>query len=135
VIINPGTQPIEDAHEDLAAANLQVFLDAARDRGVELGGDPVRDPDADRDGRFGWNLLMADESIVRLLMPGAELIRVRDNVTAQAPCLYLNGSAWWWDSAVGLVASPARWSSSPRTPATITSSPSAESSTAEPATA
>ncbi len=114
VIINPGSAPVDDAREDLAAANMDVFLAAARERGAELADDPVRDPAADRDGRFGWDLPMADGSIVRVLMPGVELIRIRDDITAAAPVLYLNGGAWWWDAAVGLLASPARWRAGPR---------------------
>ncbi|MFI7598283.1 hypothetical protein [Actinoplanes sp. NPDC049681] len=114
-MINSGTLPIDDAREDLATANVDVFLAAVRDRGGVLAGDPGRDPAADRDGRFGWDLSMADGSVVRLLMPGVELIRVRDDLTAAgSPCLYVNGSAWWWAAAVGLIASPARWSASPR---------------------
>jgi hypothetical protein len=37
-------------------------------------------------------------------MPGVELCLVRDDLTAIAPCLYVNGGAWWWNDAVGLVA-------------------------------
>jgi hypothetical protein len=102
VIINPGTQPIENAREDLAVANLAVFLDAVRERGGQLDGEAVRDPAADRDGRFGWNLPMTGERVTRLLMPGVELARVRDDITAQAPCLWVNDNAWWWNDAVGM---------------------------------
>jgi hypothetical protein len=116
MMINPGSLPVDGAREELAAANLDVFLAAARDRGAQFAGDPVRDPAADRDGRYGWDLPMVDGSMVRLLMPGAELIRVRDDLTAQAPVLYVNGGAWWWNDAMGLLASTARWSSSLRSP-------------------
>jgi hypothetical protein len=117
-MINPGTQPLTDTREDLAETNVAVFLTASAKRGAAFAGEPTRDPSADRDGRYGWDLPMADDTIVRLLMPGVELTRVRDDITAHAPCLYLNGSAWWWNDAVGLVASPARWGTSPqRTPA------------------
>ncbi|WP_250031285.1 hypothetical protein [Paractinoplanes maris] len=115
-MINPGTAPIEDARPELAQANLEAFLDAARRRAAELDevpirqrvayldGEPVRDPSADRDGRFGWDLRMSDGRTVRLLMPGVELARLRDDITAEAPCLYVNGTAWWWDGAVDSVA-------------------------------
>lgn len=115
-MINPGSLPVDDAREDLAQANVDVLIAAARERGAELASDPVRDPAADRDGRFGWDLPMADGTVVRLLMPGAELMRVRDDITAQAPVLYLNGGGWWWSDAVGLLASPARWAGSPARP-------------------
>ncbi|WP_199512187.1 hypothetical protein [Nucisporomicrobium flavum] len=113
-MINPGTLPIDDAREDLAAANLQAFLDEAHRRGADHVGTPERDHGADRDGRFGWNLPMGDGTVVRLLMPGVEVTRVRDDLTASAPCLYLNGGAWWWRDAVGLLVSPTRWSTTSR---------------------
>ncbi|WP_249999286.1 hypothetical protein [Actinoplanes sp. M2I2] len=115
-MINPGTAPIEDARPDLAEANLDAFLTAVRRRAAELdetpirhrvahlAGDPVRDPRADRDGRFGWDLPMSDGRAVRLLLPGAELTRLRDDITAESPCLYVNGTAWWWSGAVDAVA-------------------------------
>lgn len=58
----PGARPIGGASEDLAAAALGEFLAAVRERDGELdqlpirhrvaalGGDPTREPGADRDG-------------------------------------------------------------------------------------
>ncbi|MEV4640658.1 hypothetical protein AB0J80_25270 [Actinoplanes sp. NPDC049548] len=97
-MINPGTAPAPDAREDVAAANLSAFLTAVTGRVPQMGGapavrikelagDPVRDPAADRDGRFGWDLPFSDGSRLRLLMPGVELPRLRDDLTAEAPCL------------------------------------------------
>ncbi|MBM2618390.1 hypothetical protein JIG36_22785 [Actinoplanes sp. LDG1-06] len=115
-MINPGTEPVVEAREELAVANLEAFLADVRRRAAVmdevpirrrvagLDGEPVRDPGADRDGRFGWDLPMSDGRVVRLLMPGAELTALRDDITAQAPCLYVNGAAWWWAGAVDSVA-------------------------------
>ena len=115
-MINPGTAPIEEGRLDLAEANLDDFLSAVRRRAAELdevpfrrrvaglSGDPIRDPRADRDGRFGWDLPLSDGRTVRLLMPGVGLTLIRDDITAEAPCLYVNGNAWWWDGAVDSVA-------------------------------
>lgn len=115
-MINPGTQPIEQASEDLAIAALQELLAAVRTRTADvddvpvltrvaaIAGDPVRDPAADRDGRYGWDLPYTDGRIVRLLIPGVPLSAMRDDITASAPCLYINGSAWWWPAAVGILA-------------------------------
>jgi hypothetical protein len=117
LMINPGTLPVEDAREDLATANLDELLTAVRARAHELeqltfrhrtagiSGDPVRDQAADRDGRFGWDIPFSDGRVLRILMPGVELTRLHDDITAQAPCLYVNGHAWWWNDAVGFVAS------------------------------
>ncbi|RZU46626.1 hypothetical protein EV385_6702 [Krasilnikovia cinnamomea] len=68
-MINPGTAPLDDTREDLAAANVEVLLAAVLDRGAALG-EPVRDPAADRDA---WDAPEADGTVVRLLMPGVEL--------------------------------------------------------------
>jgi hypothetical protein len=73
-------------------------------RTAELTGPPARDPAADRDGRYGWNLAFTDGRQLRLLMPGVELTRLRDDITAAAPCLYLNGHAYWWNDAVARTA-------------------------------
>jgi hypothetical protein len=115
-MINPGTQPIAQASEDLAAAALQELLAAVRARIADLGevpiltrvaaiaGDPVRDPAADRDGRYGWDLPYSDGRVVRLLIPGVPLPQIRDDITAEAPCVYINGGAWWWPAAIGILA-------------------------------
>ncbi|GAB1692624.1 hypothetical protein KRM28CT15_44270 [Krasilnikovia sp. M28-CT-15] len=76
----------------------------------------MRDPGADRDGRYGWDVPSADGTVVRPLMPGVELPRLRDDITAHAPCLYLDGGSWRWSDALRLLASPARWGSSPHKP-------------------
>lgn len=114
---------MDDGDAGIAAQNLDVFLGAARERGAVLAGEPVRDPAADRDGRFAWSIPLADNSVIRLLMPGVELARVR-GTTADAPCLFLTASgdppgprdAWWWPDALGLLAASARWSTDPRQP-------------------
>ncbi len=115
-MINPGTAPIADAREDLATAGLEAFLAAVQARAGELDqvpirrritqltGEAVRDPAADRDGRYGWDLPIADGRVTRLLIPGVDLPQMRDDITAQAPCLYVNGTAWWWNDAVNTVA-------------------------------
>lgn len=65
-------------------------------------GDPVRVSVADRDGRFCWDLPMANDRVTRILMPGVELVRVRDDLTAQAPCLFVNNGTWWWTAAMDM---------------------------------
>ncbi|GGQ84764.1 hypothetical protein [Couchioplanes azureus] len=115
-MINPGTVPIDDAREDLAVSALDVFLTAVQARAAELEAAPLkrriagitgeakRDPAADRDGRFGWDLPLTDGRIVRLLLPGVPVELARDSVEASSPCLYVNGTAWWWSDAVNAVA-------------------------------
>ena len=115
-MINPGSAPVADAREELAAANLHIFVDAVREQALlerEVRGaggevaDPVRDPDADRDGRYGWTLTVNGVK-VSILMPGVHLTQLHD-MGAGAPCLQINGNWWWWPSAVGAaVPLPAR---------------------------
>lgn len=114
-MINPGTSPLTGTREDVAADNVHTFLAAVQQRvpqtgggpvtrTAELTGDPVRDPAADRDGRYGWTLHFTDGHQLRLLMPGTDITGVRDDITAAAPCLYLNGHAYWWNDAVARTA-------------------------------
>ncbi|GAB1645352.1 hypothetical protein KRMM14A1259_57750 [Krasilnikovia sp. MM14-A1259] len=67
-----------------------MLLAAARDRGAVLG-EAVRDPAADRNGRYGWDVPAADGTVVRMLMSGVELTRLRDDITAQALILAVSG--------------------------------------------
>ena len=103
-MISAWTQPLLDAREVVAAGNLAVFVTAVTARGTRLAGEPVRAPPGDRDGRYCWDLPLLDGSSVRLPMPGVGLPRVRDDLTAAAPCLYVDGEAWWWNDAVYMVA-------------------------------
>jgi len=106
-VINPGALPVEGAREELAATNLRTFVDAVRERallerdvpgsGGEVG-EPVRDLELDRDGRFGWKLPV-NGAEVSILMPGANLGQVRE-LGAAAPCLQINGNWAWWNDAV-----------------------------------
>ena len=89
--INPGSDPVENASEAEAAANMVAFAEAV---GEDL--EPVRAPELDVGGRFGWRL-----GPVEVLMPGVPLVAVRDDARPTAPCLKVNGSWWWWADAVG----------------------------------
>lgn len=75
-----------------------------RQRVAGIDGGPVRKPDADRDGWFGWVLPISDGTTVQIRIPGVELARMRDDLSAAAPCLYVNDNPWGWDAAVGSVA-------------------------------
>lgn len=107
--INPGTAAVDGATEEIADANMATFLTAVLQRGGELAaGQPTRDPSGDHEGRFGYRLSTAGGSSIAILMPGVDLTRVRDDPSAAAPCLRVNGLAWWWNDAVGQVAGTAR---------------------------
>ncbi|MEU1813148.1 hypothetical protein [Micromonospora aurantiaca (nom. illeg.)] len=110
-MLNPGTLPVENPSQDDADANMRVFVAEVGERGGQLAGEPARTPSADRDGRYGYQL-RGENGEITVLMPGADLARVRDDLTASAPCLYVGANAWWWGDAVGQAAR----SISPRRP-------------------
>lgn len=64
---------------------------------------------------------MANGTIIEVLMPGVPLSRVRDDLSATAPCLVLHGNPAWWPTAVGMLSSSARWSTAPRSRHTTSS--------------
>ncbi|GAB1646786.1 hypothetical protein [Krasilnikovia sp. MM14-A1259] len=101
--INPGSRPVTDPDEDLAAANIREFTAAvAAHHGHPLTADRATDLDTG-DGRFGYRLYGEGSNPVEILMPGAPLAVVRDDLTAQAYCLRV-GDYWWWSSAVDMAA-------------------------------
>ncbi|WP_430786925.1 competence protein CoiA family protein [Actinoplanes sp. G11-F43] len=108
-LVIPGMQAVDEAALELAAANLAAFVEAVRERARIEGdtrgytphvGEPRRDAAADIDGRFGWTLAVngRDQAI---LMPGVELARLH-GTGLSAPCVIVNGSAWWWNDAASM---------------------------------
>ena len=100
-MINPGSRPVEGATEEQAAHNLQAFVYEATERGLRLAGEPQRQPDADIDGRYAWDLPLEGGGHVRILMPGADLAQLR-SLSAQAYCIRVGEGFWWWNDAVGM---------------------------------
>jgi hypothetical protein len=56
--------------------------------------------------RFFWvEITHRKPTVLRfVLTPGAALPALRDDLTAQMPCLDVNGDAWWWNDAADQVA-------------------------------
>ena len=104
IIINPGTEPIDDASETDAIDNIKHFItDLGLDREVRW----LREPREDERGRFGF-LLYADWYVTLratlIQMPGLPLeqVRWREGLDPwQYPRLYVNGSSWLWGFALG----------------------------------
>lgn len=105
IIINPGSGPVPDATAEQAAENAAMFV-------LDLGARrlPVakaeRRPDADYgDGRFAFELTMADGRSIEIQMPGVPVERVRflgedgQNIW-DFPRLYVDGSSWVWQFAL-----------------------------------
>ena len=87
---------------------MQAFVDAATDRGLRLAGEPERHRDADVAGRYAWILPVEGGGPVEVLMPGADLSQVRDDLSPQAFCIRVTGGHWWWNDAIGMVIPLAR---------------------------
>ena len=98
-MINPGSQPVDGAREELAAANLAPFVAAIVEHGGTVTREPTRAAGLDADGRYGWRFEI-DGMPVELLIPGVQLERVRDDLSATAPCLNVNSSWNRWQGAV-----------------------------------
>lgn len=101
VFVNPGTGPVDDATEAEARKNMkQLVIDA------EIQGARVRRKSRlDENGRFGFRVIAADRTW-DVEMPGLPLERVRFMKGLdpwQFPRLYLDGSSWLWEFAVGIM--------------------------------
>ena len=106
-MINPGSRPVEGATAAQAEANMRAFTDAVRAqadvarqaRPVAAVGEPVRDESMDADGRYGWVMPIGEHRVV-IRMPGVDLAVLRA-LSAEAPCLQIDGEWVWWLSAAG----------------------------------
>ncbi len=106
--VNPGTRTLQDTTEQAALTNMAEFAATVREHGGQLVGDPVREPAADARGRYGFRLPTIDGTVVHVLMPGVDLTQIRDDISAQAPCLYIGDDAWWWSDAITQATGPTR---------------------------
>ena len=66
---------------------MQAFIDAATERGLRLTDEPERHPDADADGRYAWLLPIEGAGHMQVLMPGADIAQVRDDLSSHAYCI------------------------------------------------
>ena len=97
VIINPGTEPCQDATEENAIVNMRHLVTDINHCEVRF----VRCPEIDYgEGRYGF-LVWHDNRCHEIQMPGLPLERVRfmDKKTQDAwqfKRLYVDGSSWLW---------------------------------------
>ncbi|MEV0732293.1 hypothetical protein [Polymorphospora sp. NPDC050346] len=98
-MINPGERPVPDATVEESKSTIIEFAEAVARRGGHLAGVPVRDPDDDGGGRYGYRLAGANGQTVRIRIPGIPTARLV-GLAAEVPCVYVEGWAWWWRDAV-----------------------------------
>lgn len=103
-MINPGTGPVWGRVTlDNAYVNLQRLLDDAGRGSAEWR----RDVDAtEDDGRFAF-LVPIDGEDVSVLMPGCPF-HILTAGTVSAPRIYIDGNSWWYEIAIGVLATPKR---------------------------
>jgi hypothetical protein len=98
IIINPGSGPVPDATEENAAAAMAVFCDDLRAQGKAVAG--FDRTAGDDEGRFAFDVILADGEKHQIEMPGLPVDQVRYLGEPQNiwdfPRLYVDGSSWVW---------------------------------------
>lgn len=100
-IINPGTAPVTQVRELLAAEAILVFVDDLNrpETGHLAGVTVARHAEADGDGWFGFKLLRGRRSCI-VAMPGLSLDHTRNHPEGFGQRLYVDGNSWWWHFAL-----------------------------------
>lgn len=104
VVINPGTEPLDDSKEEYADQNIAQLV---KDLGLE-GVTYQRDAPKDYgEGRFAYQLSFEKKN-VEVQMPGWPLERVRfldkaDQDVFDFPRLYVDGGSWLWQYAIDII--------------------------------
>ncbi|MFF3884077.1 hypothetical protein [Streptomyces sp. NPDC001914] len=106
VFINPGSGPVHGATVEQATQNTAMFV-------LDLGARHLPVANAERrheadygDGRFAFEITMADGRSIEIQMPGLPVEQVRylgkdDQNIWDFPRLYVDGSSWVWNFALG----------------------------------
>lgn len=99
IIINPGTGPVPGATEENATAAMAVFCDDLRAQGKPVAG--FDRTSGDDEGRFAYDVILADGETHQIEMPGLPVDQVRYLGTDEQdiwdfPRLYVDGSSWVW---------------------------------------
>lgn len=101
VIINPGSGPVANSSEDLAAENMKQFSIDCKAEGLSFKRVPEKDYG---EGRFAFEITNGIRTY-EIQMPGIHLDQVRYTGAADQniwnfPRLYVDGSSWVWKFAV-----------------------------------
>lgn len=101
VFVNPGTGPIADAIEGEARKNMKQLVADAEIQGARIR----RNSRLDDNGRFGFRVTL-DSRAWDVEMPGLPIEQVRYQKGLdpwQFPRLYVDGTSWLWEFAVGIM--------------------------------
>lgn len=117
VIINPGSGPVPEATEEHAAANMAVFTDDLRTRGIPASTFTRRTADDYGSGRYAYDVHLNDGTSVQIQMPGLPVDQVRwlgaeGQDIWDFPRLYVDDGSWIWYFALNCFEpddAPSRW--------------------------
>lgn len=99
LIMNPGTGNVKGATEENAITNIEQFIDDLGQEGIQY----VRVPEMDEGGRFGFRIKKRDDQPCHLIdMPGCDDAKLRWAGPGFPVRLYVDGSSWQWDLALGM---------------------------------
>lgn len=104
IIVNPGSGPVAESSEDLAAKNMLVFLDDLRKQFPSEGFHGDEECYGEEDGRFKFRVVRGGREFW-VEMPGWPVEEVRyigadDQNIWDFPRLYVDGSSWVWKFAL-----------------------------------
>lgn len=117
IAINPGSGPVVEATEENATANMGVFAEDLRARGINVTA-LARRAEADYgDGRYAYTVTTDDGADTEVQMPGLPVAQVRwlkseGQDIWQFPRLYVNDGSWIWYFALDQFSAddaPRRW--------------------------
>lgn len=107
LFINPGSGPVDGADIDTAASNMEALTRDLLALGCKVGDTSHAARDSDGDGRWPF-VITVNGREHEVDMPGLPLDRVRfmgedDQNIWDFPRLYVDGSSWIWQFALGVL--------------------------------
>lgn len=104
LLINPGSGHVDGATQKHAQSNMQEFLAAlGLGEGVQAEAQgPSCDWEGNEDGRWTFTVSLGERSC-EVDMPGEEGISNDQRPIIFTPRLYVDGSSWHWEFALGIV--------------------------------
>lgn len=97
LIINPGTGPLEETSLKNAEAAFELFMGDLNTGEMRGYRNPGKD---DQNGRYGFTIMLEDRR-VDIQMPGIDPEVTRKSKPWESPRLYVDGSSWLWEFALG----------------------------------
>jgi hypothetical protein len=98
-VINPGADVLEGGVLDDAWTAVHALREASAPKATI-----ERKPDADYRGRFAFDLVLGRRR-VEVLVPGVPMAVLTDDSAVFQPRLYVDGSSWYWQFAIGIAKS------------------------------